>query len=107
MAKATAKKKTSDDVAKSSTLLKAVADSDRLRLILQMKDGKKNVGTLADAIGAEIVNVSHHLGVLRASELVRHEKVGRFVYYSLNPDYVTQDGNKLHFKLHGAKLTLS
>ncbi|MFL5342973.1 MAG: ArsR/SmtB family transcription factor [Gemmataceae bacterium] len=99
--------KRNDDVVKSSTLLKAVADQDRLRLILQMKGGKKNVSTLADAIGAEIVNVSHHLGVLRASELVKAEKVGRFVYYSLNPEYVSQEGGALHFKLHGSRLILN
>ena|SRR5207253_233779 len=96
-----------EDVVKSSGLLKAVADQDRLRLILQMREGKKNVSTLADAIGVEIVNVSHHLGVLRHSRLVKTEKVGRFVYYSLNPDYVSQQGNSLQFQLHGSRLTLS
>jgi len=106
MARSNGKKK-DDDVIKSCGLLRAVADSDRLRLILQMREGKKNVGTLADAIGAEIVNVSHHLGVLRDSHLVKTEKVGRFVYYSLNPDYVSQQGESLHFKLHGSRLILS
>ncbi len=100
-------RKRDEDVVKSCGLLRAVADSDRLRLILQMREGKKNVGTLADAIGCEIVNVSHHLGVLRASRLVKTEKVGRFVYYSLNPDYVSQEGHALHFKLHGSRLILS
>jgi DNA-binding transcriptional ArsR family regulator len=102
-----AKKKDDFDVDKCSARLKAVSDSDRLRLILQMREGKKNVSTLADAIGAEIVNVSHHLGVLRAAHVVKSEKVGRFVYYTLNPDIMTQEGSTLHFQLHGAKLVIN
>src|SRR6266702_7324996 len=52
-------KKSNIDVEKCSARLKAVSDSDRLRLIYQLRDGRKNVSTLADAIGVEIVNVSH------------------------------------------------
>ena len=95
------------DVDKCSARLKAVSDSDRLRLIYQLRDGRKNVSTLADAIGAEIVNVSHHLGVLRAAKVVNSEKVGRFVYYTLNPDIMHQEGKTLHFQLHGAKLVIN
>jgi ArsR family transcriptional regulator len=101
------KKKDDIDVAKTSKLLKAIADSDRLRLVLQLKDGQKNVGTLADAIRAEIVNVSHHLGVLRSSGVVKDKKVGRFVYYTLNPDLVHKSGSTLQFRLAGATLTIN
>ena len=44
-------KKDDFDVEKCSARLKAVSDSDRLRLILQLREGRKNVSTLADAIG--------------------------------------------------------
>jgi len=99
-------KKDHFDVDKCSARLKAVSDSDRLRLIYQLRDGKKNVTTLADAIGCEIVNVSHHLGVLRAANVVKSEKVGRFVFYTLNPDLVSHEGQTLHFQLHGGKLVI-
>ena len=100
------KKKDDIDVPKTSKMLKAIADSDRLRLVLQLRDGAKNVGTLADAIGAEIVNVSHHLGVLRGSGLVRDRKVGRFVFYALNPDVIHKNGAALHFRLAGCTLVI-
>ena len=41
---------------------------------------------IADALGAEIVNVSHHLSVLRENNIVHHEKKGRFVFYTLHPN---------------------
>jgi ArsR family transcriptional regulator len=100
------KKKDDIDVARTSKMLKAIADSDRLRLVLQLKEGEKNVGTLADAIGAEIVNVSHHLGVLRTSGLVRDKKVGRYVFYTLNPDVISKNGSTLHFHMAGCTLVI-
>lgn len=95
------------DIERSSRMLKAVSDSDRLRLVLQVKSGEKNVGTLAKAIGVEIVNVSHHLGVLRASQILKDRKVGRFVFYSLNPDVVSMDSSgALHIQMHGCKVII-
>jgi ArsR family transcriptional regulator len=66
--------------------LRAVADPDRLRIIQCLRSGPKNVSELAALLDAEIVNVSHHLGVLRHAQLVQDEKQGRFVVYRLHPD---------------------
>ena len=60
----------------------------------------------ADAIGAEIVNVSHHLGVLRGSGLVRDKKIGRYVFYTLNPDVISKNGTALLFHLAGCTLVI-
>ena len=67
-------------------LLKALADPERLRIVDCLRLGPRNVGDLAAQLGAEVVNVSHHLGVLRHAGLVLDEKQGRFVVYSLHPD---------------------
>ena len=48
--------------------------------------GPRNVSELAALLGVEIVNVSHHLGVLRHAHVVLDEKQGRFVVYRLHPD---------------------
>jgi len=94
------------DIDKTSRMLKAVSDPDRLRLVLQLKDGKKNVSMLANALGAEIVNISHHLGVLRGTKVVRDEKIGRFVFYTLNPDVISVEGGSIHFQMGGCKLVI-
>ena len=41
----------------------------------------------------EIVNVSHHLGVLREAGLVEDRKDGRFVIYSLHPRFFRSDSS--------------
>ena len=66
--------------------LKALADPERLKIIQCLQGGPKSVSALSDLLGADIANVSHHLGVLRHAGLVRDEKQGKFVVYSLHPD---------------------
>jgi DNA-binding transcriptional ArsR family regulator len=66
--------------------LKALADPERLKIIQCLQAGPKNVSALADLLGTDIANVSHHLGVLRHAGLVSDEKQGKFVVYSLHPD---------------------
>jgi ArsR family transcriptional regulator len=75
-------------------LLKALADPERLRIIDCLRQGPRNVSDLAAALGAEVVNVSHHLGVLRHAGLVLDEKQGRFVVYRVHPD-VLRSGERL------------
>jgi DNA-binding transcriptional ArsR family regulator len=67
-------------------MLRAVADPERLRLIHCLRDGPRNVTELAGLVGGEVVNVSHHLGVLRHAGVVLDEKRGRFVVYRLHPN---------------------
>jgi len=75
-------------------LLQAIAEPNRIRIIECLRTGSKNVTELAKLLSVEIVNVSHHLGVLRQAHLVQDEKHGRFVVYSLNPKMFTNDGTK-------------
>lgn len=100
------RKKDEIDVARSSKLLKAIADTDRLRLVLRLRDGEQTVGALASAMKLQIVNVSHHLGVLRNGGVVKGRKSGRNVWYGLNPDVIRKDGAALQFQLAGCRLTI-
>jgi DNA-binding transcriptional ArsR family regulator len=77
-------------------LLKALGDPERLRIVHALRGGPRNVSELAALLGkAEIVNVSHHLGVLRHAGLVLDEKQGRFVVYRLHPDVFRPDSEHL------------
>ncbi len=78
-------------------MLSAIAEPNRIRIIECLRTGSKNVTELAKALNVEIVNVSHHLGVLRTAGLVQDEKNGRFVIYSLHPKIFVNDNNKATF----------
>jgi len=74
-------------------LLKAMADPERLKIVQFLRAGPKNVGEIAAELGEEIVNVSHHLGVLRNAGIALDKRHGRFIVYRLHPD-VFQTGPK-------------
>lgn len=76
----------------SAGLIKSLADPTRLRIVDTLIDGEKNVGEIATVLGVEIVNVSHHLQVLRLAKVVDNEKRGRFVAYILNPEITSTVG---------------
>lgn len=65
--------------------LKAVADPDRLRIVMLLLDGELSVGDIASKLKEEIVKVSHHLGILRRAKIVQASKQGRYMIYSLHP----------------------
>lgn len=87
--------------------LQAMAEPTRIRLIDCLRGGEKNVTQLATLLKLEIVNVSHHLGVLRAAGLVEDKKDGRFVIYALHPKlFVTDKANLTHVDLGWCKITI-
>ncbi|HEX9436855.1 MAG TPA: metalloregulator ArsR/SmtB family transcription factor [Candidatus Limnocylindria bacterium] len=64
-------------------ICKALADPNRLLLIVQLRHRARTVGELSDAIGASQPLTSRHLGVLREKGIVKAERDGSFVRYSL------------------------
>jgi len=69
---------------------KAIADPKRLLLINEMRDGPKTVGDLSEAIGISQSNASQHLAVRRDRGLVRAQRTGSNVYYSLRSPKIVQ-----------------
>lgn len=61
----------------------ALADETRLRIIKLLSEGEKSVDELVQALGIAQSTTSHHLRVLREAGLIRGEKRGRNIYYSL------------------------
>ena len=64
-------------------LLAALAAPERLEIVRLLADGARNVTQIVDALKISPLNVSHHLTVLKHANLIRGEKRGRFVIYSL------------------------
>lgn len=64
-------------------ICKAIADPSRLWIIVELRNRPRTVGDLARAIGASQPMTSRHLAVLREKGIVRAERDGAFVRYSL------------------------
>lgn len=75
---------------KVAALLAAVAEPTRLLVLWQLARGPQNVGTLAKLVNnIPMVNMSHHLGVMRQAGILDDEKDGRKVIYKLRPEVFT------------------
>jgi DNA-binding transcriptional ArsR family regulator len=72
-------------------LLAALAAPERLRIVRYLSEGPHNVTEITEMLQSTAVNVSHHLSVLRHANLVRRQKQGRFVVYSLPPGILLQE----------------
>ncbi|MCO6454502.1 MAG: winged helix-turn-helix transcriptional regulator [Pirellulaceae bacterium] len=84
--------KSSREFEQCAERLKALADPERLRIVNCLFGGEMNVGQIAESLGAEVVKVSHHLGVLRHAQIVSAQRQGRFIIYQLHPKVVVRKG---------------
>jgi DNA-binding transcriptional ArsR family regulator len=74
--------------------LKALSEPLRLQIVDALRHGEKTVGEIAEAVQAEMVTVSHHLGILKHANLVESRRQGRFIVYRLREDLVkSQEGS--------------
>jgi ArsR family transcriptional regulator len=76
------------DLNDEAELLKAVADTHRLRILatLARADDECCVCDFTDALPLNQPTVSHHLRILRDAGLVTCERRGTWVYYRLADD---------------------
>ena len=81
-----------DEIEELTEIFKALSDPTRLRLVklLSASEGALCVNALAGRLEVSQSAVSQHLRVLRQAGLVRGERRGYFVHYSLDSDRVEQ-----------------
>lgn len=72
-----------------SELFKIMGDKTRMKLLWAIDNGELCVGDLANLLNMTKSAVSHQLKVLKDAKLVKSEKKGKHVLYSLN-DYHVQ-----------------
>ncbi len=62
---------------------KALSDQNRLRILLNVSNGKKSVSSIVEELELSQPLVSHHLRELKHSLLVTVERSGPFIYYEI------------------------
>ena len=62
----------------------------RLRIVLQLLDGEKNVGDLMRLLGLKQAHVSNHLACLRWCGFVTARQEGRNIYYTVTEPRVRE-----------------
>jgi ArsR family transcriptional regulator len=85
-------------------LFKSLSDPTRIRcLALLVEHSELCVCELTHALALPQPKISHHLGTLRKSELVRDRKEGLWIYYRINPDLPKWVVDVLKITMKGVK----
>ena len=80
----------------TAELFKILSVDKRIEIIEHLKKGPTSVNALAKALGITQSAVSQHLRVLKAAGLVKDERQGYWIYYSLNRDALEKCRQRLN-----------
>src|SRR3954465_14552894 len=75
---------TDEELEQLAALFRLLSDRTRLNLLMLLSDGEKNVTSLCETLRLPQPTVSHHLGLLRMSNVIGNRRDGKQVFYSLN-----------------------
>ena len=87
---ATALKPALRNADRAVTLFHALSDATRLAILEMLRGGEQCVCDLQDELGAAQSRLSFHLKVLRDAGLVTDRKEGRWSYYRIAPEALTE-----------------
>src|SRR5829696_2838679 len=65
-------------------LFRLLSDKTRLNILTLLASGERNVTSLCNELRLPQPTVSHHLGLLRMSNLIGNRRNGKQVFYGLN-----------------------
>ena len=69
-------------------LFRVFGDETRVRILLELLEGEKNVGDIVQNVAVSQPTVSHQLRILKQAKLVKARRDGKSMYYSLDDDHV-------------------
>ena len=85
-----------DELAQIAECLKALGHPVRIRILQELRGGRKCVSELSERIGVSQTNLSQHLGLLRSYGWVRKRKKALYVYYSLSDEGIVSVLERIH-----------
>lgn len=65
-------------------VFKALADPTRREIIRVLRGGSATAGDLAEQFTISRASLSHHFSILKAAGLIRDQRRGQHIVYSLN-----------------------
>ena len=75
---------TSKQTLRHEPFFKAISDPTRRQILNLLKKRSMTAGEIAEAFEITMGSLSHHYNVLKAADLIRSERRGQQIVYSLN-----------------------
>jgi ArsR family transcriptional regulator, zinc-responsive transcriptional repressor len=98
---------TEQDLEQLTGLFRLLSDRTRLNILFSLSQGEKNVTTLCQELNLPQPTVSHHLGLLRMSNVISNRRNGKQVFYSLNGRLDAMGASTLEVKLENYLVSVS
>lgn len=73
---------------KSVMIFKSLGDETRIKIVKAIFDSEKKVSNIATDVNMTQSAVSHQLQILKLSNIVKSERKGKEVYYSLSDNHI-------------------
>ena len=64
--------------------LKALSDPTRREILQMLRGGSKSAGEISEHFSITAAAISRHLSVLKEADLIRDQREGKFIIYTLN-----------------------
>jgi DNA-binding transcriptional ArsR family regulator len=87
-------------------ILKVLGDSNRLGIALSIGRKSRSVTEIVNAAGLSQTLVSFHLRIMREADVVRTERNGPFIHYSLSDPLLLEILSMLSQMVNGKKLSI-
>jgi len=83
-------------------IFQALAHPTRIAILELLSNGELSAGVLNEKLGMEQANVSQHLAILRAKQIVLNRKAGNQVFYSMRDPVIIEvlDLMRRYFQSH-------
>jgi DNA-binding transcriptional ArsR family regulator len=88
-------------------LFRLLSDKTRLNILMLLARGERNVSSLCAELKLPQPTVSHHLGLLRMSNLIANRRNGKQVFYELDGSIDATDGKSLNVKTDGFQVKIA
>lgn len=77
-----------DNVMRLANTLSVLGEAARLSIVVYLMDKPASVGEITEFLGMSQPAISHHLRLLKDARILKAEKKGKQVYYSLKDNHV-------------------
>lgn len=77
-----------NSIEKSGAIFKSLGDETRLKIVCTLLNEELSVSSIAKKVNMSLSAVSHQLKVLKMNEILKAERKGKEIYYSLNDEHI-------------------
>lgn len=89
-----------EEIQQVTQIFKMLSDPTRLKILLSLQEGERNVTSIAEQVHMEQSAVSHQLKFLKDNRIVKSERQGKTILYSLDDKHVVDILQKTFEHIH-------